>query len=1062
MNLAHKLRNFSSSSDLRQQRQRQELALDPWEAKRARVRDKLNRDVAYRTSVLRKVKTLQALGNDELRLACETMEEHTYSDGQHLMVQGEKGDCLYLLESGNVAVTRRNDPSDMDEPPMMLAKLPKDTCFGEIALLTEEPRSATITAIGSCKAVSMKKHHFDEILAVSNAKQKKIMAQMCNAVINSVPLFKDLKNKEKSGVIDLMTPVSYPTGSYICRQGGLGNSFFIIMDGNVRCTVVNPDDGEEREVVRLGPGSFFGEQALLDPSSIRSANIISTESTNCLSLSRENFTAILRDLKQAEIAANQEVYNRPGMNRNKKGKVRRISGMGQKSLARTEAMNLIVPRITKFIGEALWTSLYSKLFVDVTLFPKKMEEYGEVLWEVMHDAPHRDDAARLIRARVLNIARNHPDHRTIHETSFLCGVLRQNNKLRQTMCADWHPFQYTELCKGMVIKTFKPLDTIVDVGTHGTTMFLILRGAARRWKGTQRTNLIHDEDLIAGDIFGEMAMDGNHTRKICVRAMTECDVAIIEESVFFNAQNKGITKLSTHEKFLFLRGLQIFRHTDDTVVQQVAHAVSQVVFPRKTTLCIPGTAHQDLLFLNKGYAEVVVSLDPRANPKDVPNNCLPVVRVNQGEVFGESGFINNKNLTSPKCYEKHYIVATQRMDALALAPHFFHLIEKNVVASVMSSFKAKQVFRDRRLRALNNERIQVHVVKKSMKHIPNHPNAAPENENGKADTAAHAQGVTTARGHPESKESGNSNRRSMSPASNPYGSDAEFPNITSSASVATGFTGFTGTTSRPSTTGGSSGGAATAARHQKELDSALEDIPLAMNGHFDPFMVLDSCFDARDQAAKQFMLRQIKRPQIVRSRGRTTGSRSETGYAQAALEKAGGNNVRPGTGCVGTDVAMARFRAQQLLSRDGSRPSTATAATLSRPGTAGQSSGGWMDTDTHTVVSVSTGLPPVKRMNRPKSSNALSSGASLVSALTATQTNTSEKAAERVQNLPIRPNSSSGKYLRGSGILPLGASYSDVIHPEARTDSSPSARRSRSRSASPNGRQSSRPGTAPA
>ena len=40
-----------------------------------------------------------------------------------------------------------------------------------------------------------------------------------------------LSNENKERVLALMTPLHYPTGSYICRQKSVGNSFFIIVDG---------------------------------------------------------------------------------------------------------------------------------------------------------------------------------------------------------------------------------------------------------------------------------------------------------------------------------------------------------------------------------------------------------------------------------------------------------------------------------------------------------------------------------------------------------------------------------------------------------------------------------------------------------------------------------------------------------------------------------------------------------------------------------------------------------------------------------------------------------------
>jgi len=70
-----KLSEFSRNGSARQALLRKELGLNPYEATKLRVKDKLERDVEYRTSILRGLKTLQSLSSEEMRQACESMEE---------------------------------------------------------------------------------------------------------------------------------------------------------------------------------------------------------------------------------------------------------------------------------------------------------------------------------------------------------------------------------------------------------------------------------------------------------------------------------------------------------------------------------------------------------------------------------------------------------------------------------------------------------------------------------------------------------------------------------------------------------------------------------------------------------------------------------------------------------------------------------------------------------------------------------------------------------------------------------------------------------------------------
>lgn len=150
------------------------------------------------------------------------------------------------------------DPKDPNEIPKELARLPKNTHFGEVALLTAEPRSATITVISDeAKCLKMTKAKFDELLATTNKIQAESRKQIGRDVLDTVPMFKTLTTVNKKKLLEAMIPMTYLPGSYICRQGTTGNTFFILTDGECRVTV-NTDDHSEKQVATLRGGDFFG------------------------------------------------------------------------------------------------------------------------------------------------------------------------------------------------------------------------------------------------------------------------------------------------------------------------------------------------------------------------------------------------------------------------------------------------------------------------------------------------------------------------------------------------------------------------------------------------------------------------------------------------------------------------------------------------------------------------------------------------------------------------------------------------------------------------------------
>ena len=152
---------------------------------------------------------------------------------------------------------------DANEAPKELVKLGKNAHFGEISLLTAEPRSATVTVISNeAKCLRMTKARFDELLATTNQIQQENRKLIGRDVLDTVPLFKSLTSSNKKKLLDAMVPMTYHSNSYICRQGTTGNVFFILTEGTCKVTV-NTQDGNERETAKLHPGDFFGKILIL-------------------------------------------------------------------------------------------------------------------------------------------------------------------------------------------------------------------------------------------------------------------------------------------------------------------------------------------------------------------------------------------------------------------------------------------------------------------------------------------------------------------------------------------------------------------------------------------------------------------------------------------------------------------------------------------------------------------------------------------------------------------------------------------------------------------------------
>lgn len=108
-----------------------------------------------RVFFLKTVPMFSALSAEALRPVAEVLEEVSKPDGSLIFSQGDVSDRLYLIVEGKVRVQRNNRE---------IATLVRGASFGEMALLDNEPRSATLIAQGDCEFFCLDHQTFMEVL----------------------------------------------------------------------------------------------------------------------------------------------------------------------------------------------------------------------------------------------------------------------------------------------------------------------------------------------------------------------------------------------------------------------------------------------------------------------------------------------------------------------------------------------------------------------------------------------------------------------------------------------------------------------------------------------------------------------------------------------------------------------------------------------------------------------------------------------------------------------------------------------------------------------------------
>ena len=110
---------------------------------------------------LARVDLFSGLRYKELTQIAKCCREARYSPGSVLISQGEKGLGLFIITKGTVRITRANGPGGAEE---VLATAGMADIVGEMALLDDLPRSATVTAVDEVSVLVLPKGEFRMIL----------------------------------------------------------------------------------------------------------------------------------------------------------------------------------------------------------------------------------------------------------------------------------------------------------------------------------------------------------------------------------------------------------------------------------------------------------------------------------------------------------------------------------------------------------------------------------------------------------------------------------------------------------------------------------------------------------------------------------------------------------------------------------------------------------------------------------------------------------------------------------------------------------------------------------
>jgi CRP-like cAMP-binding protein len=104
--------------------------------------------------ILRRIPLFANIDPAKLKLICFASERITFKEGQSLCEQGDIADAAFIVVDGTADVIVNN------EAPLVVAQVGKNDIVGEIAILIDVPRTATVTATSELTTLKVTKDLF--------------------------------------------------------------------------------------------------------------------------------------------------------------------------------------------------------------------------------------------------------------------------------------------------------------------------------------------------------------------------------------------------------------------------------------------------------------------------------------------------------------------------------------------------------------------------------------------------------------------------------------------------------------------------------------------------------------------------------------------------------------------------------------------------------------------------------------------------------------------------------------------------------------------------------------
>ena len=265
-----------------------------------KVVKKSQEQIAQIREVLKKSFLFNSLDPKPMEIVLAAMEIKSFAKDQYVIRQGDDGQELYIVSTGKLKCYKKFP----DKPePKFLCDYSTGGVFGELSLLYNVPRAASIIAVEPSVCFSLDRNTFNHIVKTAAIKRR----ERYDDFINRVEILQELDPYERGKICDVLETQRFKKGEYIIKQGEPGDKFFLIEEGTA--DAIKTENGVTKKVFDYKPNDYFGELALLEDGIRKASIVVTSDEMAVASIGKESFKRLLGPLEEI-LKRNKSKYDK--------------------------------------------------------------------------------------------------------------------------------------------------------------------------------------------------------------------------------------------------------------------------------------------------------------------------------------------------------------------------------------------------------------------------------------------------------------------------------------------------------------------------------------------------------------------------------------------------------------------------------------------------------------------------------------------------------------------------------------------------------------------------------